>query len=112
MKKNLRVGVRRGERGNFGDSGGRCAEQKISNVLDVSFLVGVEVGDHSEKDVVEGVLFHAGDGAHAGVDARCGGVLEAGRVDVGGSETEGWETGVDVVEPVVVVGDVELAGVF
>jgi len=31
---------------------------------------------------------------------------------VGGAEAEGWETRVDVVEPVVVVGYVEFTGVF
>lgn len=108
----LRVAVWWSEGANFGDLGGGSTEQEVADILNASLLIGVQVGDHGEKNVLERVVLNTNDGTHARVDAGSGGVLEARAVDVAGSESQRWKTGVDVGEPVVVIGDVELSGIL
>lgn len=111
-QSNLRIAVWNTESTSLGNSGGAGSGQSVANVLDASFLITVQIGDHGKEDIVEVVVLNTGNGTHAGVDTGCWGILEAGAVDVGSSESERWETGVDVVPVVVVISDVELASVL
>jgi len=85
--------------------------QDVANILDGTQLTGVQTG-HGLINVQEIVVLHAADSSHAGVNARGEDVLNAVGVDVASAESERWETRVDVIYPIVMVGDAKFASVF
>lgn len=111
-ESDLLVAVWHAQRACLGDSGGGGASKNVSNVLDVTLGIRVQISNHGQLNVQEVVVLHASNSAHARVDTGSWDVLIAVGVDVSGSESERWKTGVDVGEVVVVVGDVELASVL
>lgn len=77
----------------------------------VAILLGVD-GDEGLDDVVEDVVLDEDLGAHAGVDAGDGDILEVVVDDVDGAEADERAARADVAPVVVVVGDVQLARVL
>lgn len=91
----------------LGDLSGGVGEDVVA-LGGEALQVRVEVGDNGPLDTGEGVALNENLSTHAGVDTGDTAVV-AGAVDVGGSEADRGETGVDVLEVVVVVGDAQLA---
>lgn len=94
------------------DAGGGCASQDVVDIADGAWELGVEISDHGEVGVIKDVGLNVDLGTHAGVDTGGLGTKIVGVEDVGSSESDGWETRVDLRELVVVVGDVKLSSIL
>lgn len=77
-----------------------------------SILLRVKVCDNRALNVNKSSGLHEDLSAHARVHSRGGKILITAAVNMCGSETNGGSTAVDVTPVVVVVSDVELAGVL
>lgn len=107
---NSGVGVRHLGEGTLGSLVGGGAPV-VAASDGVAILIGVD-RDKGLDDVVEDVVLDEDLGAHAGVDAGDGDVLEIVVDDVDGAEADEGAAGADVAPVVVVVGDVQLARVL
>jgi len=101
-----------GKTSDLGDSGSAGSSEDVVALNSLTIGAGIEIGHNSQWDIGEAVLLNQDLGTHAGVDTGGWAVGEAAAVDVTGTETEGWETGVDVIPAVVVVSNLELASIF
>lgn len=86
--------------------------KEVTGGNSIAWLVAIEVGRDGKADISEAALLDKDLGAHAGVDSRGRAVLKAGAVDVSSAESNGWKARVDVGEVIVVVGDLEIAGIL
>lgn len=111
MKNNLHIVVWWSEGAFLGDIR-RAVLKEVIRGNSISWLVAIEVGRDGKADVGEAGLLNKDLGTHAGVDSRGWAVLKAGAVDVSSAESDGWQARVDVGEVVVVVGDLEVAGIL
>ena len=103
-----RVAVRRPVAAGAGDIRGAVLKD-VAGRGGEALQVTVDVGDNGLRGVDEVRVLNKDISLHARVDAGSGVVLVAVVVDVAGTKAERGETGVDIGEVVVVVGDLELA---
>lgn len=90
----------------------RAVHKDVVSRNSTTLGITVQVGRNSKLGVREIALLNKDLGAHAGVNSRRWVVLEAGAVDVSGTESEGWQARVNVGEVVVVVGNTEVSGIL
>jgi hypothetical protein len=72
---NSRVTIRRRQAPGLSDPRGRVCEHVVP-LNGIPFIVRVKVGDNGKLDAVEVIVLDEDLGAHAGVDAGGGAVLE------------------------------------
>lgn len=80
-------------------------------LVSIALLIRVEVGNDGLFDTSEGVVLNQDLGTHTAVDTGDTAIV-AGGINVCGSKPNRRETGVNLLEVVVVVSDAQLASVF